>query len=1165
MVDQLDSNTRTQEPDVEVDDPLAELARIIGYERPVEKTVPLAADNEPVPSAFDLEAELMRELDVLPADEADDQAEGVHQREADESLVPEEVGNDGVDAILPVFSAEDQADPFDDDSVLADAWLGNKPDAVVDHDDGAGIELQQDVADELDLETELLSDLDGADGVAETVDATDEAVFGVWEAPELDADWQRSEPDETYPHDTTVAAHTDVDAAGQAEAGTDELGQIISRDFGPAPAVSTSDVDDDAVLADMYRFELPAHSASSSDNQPVPADVSESMDSQVFEDDDLGPELAAAFDHDAELPVDDADAVDFADNQPIEDVTSATGAAEQDRGGLEAPTYYTSDTQADPATPSEPAIDADMDDGAVDFEDYLSAELDVFEHQVALSDVPDADEAPQPIAGDTPEPAIQAGEVATWDERAPDDNDFVFDEAAEELLADIADDAGVPEPIADSGWNESAIEASVSEELDEELEDMFGLATPVDESPAAFDESDDLEFDLDQILAETVVEAEIDPEQTFEPDALAPETVEPFVMDDAIAGDGGPFAEPEPDALQEAQPGVERDEIEEAFLGLASVDEHDAASSDSAAEYEMAGGVTPVEADYPTETPTNYAVGANNGESLQDDWAEPAQDDWLAGFETSDQTSQPAEPEGEGFFFDAEMISEPEDSVEAVADFGVPDLAHDEPAPVGPDFDDEIDREFADIIDEPEEGIAPASVVAGGIGAATGMAHDWSREAGAGRGYESSDDYIALERELGGDDVHVAPPYDEVDGDEHEPSPLDGEFATGMVGEPAPRNDSRGPFLALVVLGVAVLAGAGAFGWSMMSTGDGSVDGGPRIIRADKEPVKVVPENPGGVTVPNQDKAVYDRVAGGTAAQPGQPALINSAEEPVDVVQRTLDPDVLPLEGRGNFAEKSEERLTADGASDANTGPGAPAAPVVSPRKVRTMIVKPDGSIVAREDPTPEPVTQPVTTAAEQAEPIAAPLQVANQQSPATETAAPDGAAAPVGTAAAPADGETTLAEEPDAGTTAPVRVVTTQQIRAPVPQGRPADQPVNVVGTVTQGGEVAAAPAAPAATPAQTTEVASAPAAAAPVANPGGYYVQIASQPTVEGAQASWRTLSSRYSSVLGGRDVDIQRADIPGKGVFHRVRVVAGTRDQANALCSRYKAAGGSCFVSR
>ena len=70
MADQLDSNTRSPNPDAEIDDPLAELARIIGYERPSE-TVKTESE-EPASNDFDLEAELMRELDVpQPADAAD--------------------------------------------------------------------------------------------------------------------------------------------------------------------------------------------------------------------------------------------------------------------------------------------------------------------------------------------------------------------------------------------------------------------------------------------------------------------------------------------------------------------------------------------------------------------------------------------------------------------------------------------------------------------------------------------------------------------------------------------------------------------------------------------------------------------------------------------------------------------------------------------------------------------------------------------------------------------------------------------------------------------------------------------------------------------------------------------------------------------------------------
>jgi Sporulation related domain. len=51
----------------------------------------------------------------------------------------------------------------------------------------------------------------------------------------------------------------------------------------------------------------------------------------------------------------------------------------------------------------------------------------------------------------------------------------------------------------------------------------------------------------------------------------------------------------------------------------------------------------------------------------------------------------------------------------------------------------------------------------------------------------------------------------------------------------------------------------------------------------------------------------------------------------------------------------------------------------------------------------------------------------------------------------------------------------------------------------------------------------------------------------------------------VLGDRQANIVKADIPGKGTFWRVRVPAGSRAEAVKLCESYKAAGGSCFVSK
>jgi hypothetical protein len=76
---------------------------------------------------------------------------------------------------------------------------------------------------------------------------------------------------------------------------------------------------------------------------------------------------------------------------------------------------------------------------------------------------------------------------------------------------------------------------------------------------------------------------------------------------------------------------------------------------------------------------------------------------------------------------------------------------------------------------------------------------------------------------------------------------------------------------------------------------------------------------------------------------------------------------------------------------------------------------------------------------------------------------------------------------------------------------------------------------------------------------------MQIASQPTVESAQSSYQDLQRRYGSVLAGHTASIVKAEVAGKGTFYRVRVPAKSRNDAIALCTSYKAAGGNCFVSR
>jgi hypothetical protein len=144
----------------------------------------------------------------------------------------------------------------------------------------------------------------------------------------------------------------------------------------------------------------------------------------------------------------------------------------------------------------------------------------------------------------------------------------------------------------------------------------------------------------------------------------------------------------------------------------------------------------------------------------------------------------------------------------------------------------------------------------------------------------------------------------------------------------------------------------------------------------------------------------------------------------------------------------------------------------------------------------------------------------------------------------------------------APVRKVKTTKI-TPVPEVRPVDQPVTVVGTVTDRGTVRSD------ADAKTQEVALAdPAkqAAETTALPAGAYViQIASLPSEAEAQTSYSRLSAKFSGIIGGRGVDIRKAQIKNKGTYYRVRIPAGSKQEAQALCSQYKQAGGSCLVSK
>lgn len=351
------------------------------------------------------------------------------------------------------------------------------------------------------------------------------------------------------------------------------------------------------------------------------------------------------------------------------------------------------------------------------------------------------------------------------------------------------------------------------------------------------------------------------------------------------------------------------------------------------------------------------------------------------------------------------------------------------------------------------------------------------------------------------------------------------------------RNPLFVPGVAAAVVLVAV-AGALAYKWT------GSTGGEPVVIMADKAPMKVQPEATASAVVPNQDKAVFDKDATAAPVTPKQEQLVTTRQDPVDLAAD--EDDEVPI------ADKVDARIDPADQDLAANEPAPERNGALAPRKVQTMVVKPDGTMVASITPDAPPAGTGAAAA-----PVERPGNTATGPVSADDPVAalaggdpvePEPALAPEApAAAAPAAPKAQVAAKPvETKKITQDTVASVAPKNVPVVESRPAEQPLDIVDRV---------PAKNA--PAQQV------ASAAPAA--GSYFIQVASQPSVEGAQKTYASLSQKHAGVIGGRGVDIKQAEIAGKGTFYRVRIPAGSKSDAVNLCSKYKSAGGSCFVTQ
>jgi hypothetical protein len=322
----------------------------------------------------------------------------------------------------------------------------------------------------------------------------------------------------------------------------------------------------------------------------------------------------------------------------------------------------------------------------------------------------------------------------------------------------------------------------------------------------------------------------------------------------------------------------------------------------------------------------------------------------------------------------------------------------------------------------------------------------------------------------------------------------------------------------LYITAAVILVGLGGIGASFALK---VAPGGPRelaMIRAADGPTKVLADNSGKADQA-ENASLLDK-----GPQPTPVALVNRSEQPVDLSRTDLPQ-----------ADRPARVMTI---GSAQLAPGAANVPVppppgqmyppgvtmptnvgdlIEPRKVKTVSVKPDGTLLTTDNSAQAGKPPASPPAAKVSTPKAVATHVVTP--PRTQVASND-----TDKAAAQDRDQTDAVQEPATarGKPAPAR---------PQPQKIAAAEP-DATDTAANG--------------------------------KGAFAVQLAAPGSEEEARQSMNRLGKQFSGALNGHHLGYHRASVGDKSVY-RVRVGGLSHDEATALCEKLKTSGGTCFVAK
>ncbi|NBU13264.1 MAG: SPOR domain-containing protein [Alphaproteobacteria bacterium] len=312
---------------------------------------------------------------------------------------------------------------------------------------------------------------------------------------------------------------------------------------------------------------------------------------------------------------------------------------------------------------------------------------------------------------------------------------------------------------------------------------------------------------------------------------------------------------------------------------------------------------------------------------------------------------------------------------------------------------------------------------------------------------------------------------------------------------------------------ILLIVALGVGGVYLFQSGRFAVTLGPQsdqkqvpVIKPDPTPVKIAPDNKTAETVP----------AGTELFKKDAP------ENPANVTKRASPEVPVDINTVVKAAPATKSIVPAMG----------------DPKAVKTVTVRPDGTIVG------DPQITPTKPASETAPQVAQPPKNIAAIEP-----------APLAPKAEPVVTPTPPPSQPAKPSLPPL---VGQSSDVPLPLARPndLDSVVATAGADPLADLVKSATQSPAQSEPVTEPV--------PVQATGDYAVQFGAPAVEADANGLAKRVRTEFAEQIDGRDVVVIKADSNGKTVY-RVRAVGYTRDEANAACGGITTAGGKCFIAR